>query len=98
MDNTLPSDSTPNTDQQVGPETEVKKRMKDLRQKIEACKQYRRKLVQGWQANVDYRRGKPFASQTDEDRVAVNLDWSLTKQKQAALFSQVPAIRVNHPP
>lgn len=74
------------------------KRAKEFRQRIEACKQYRRKLVANWVSNIDYRRGKPFASQSDEDRVSVNLDWSLTKAKQAALFSQVPQVHVNHPP
>jgi hypothetical protein len=66
--------------------------------RIDACKQYRRKLIQNWTINIDYRRGKPFQSQTDEDRVVVNLDWSLTKAKVAALFSQVPVVHVNHPP
>ena len=75
-----------------------KKRTREFRQRIESCKTYRRKLVKDWAINVDFRRGKPFASQTDNDRVAVNMDWSLTKQKQASLFSQVPAVRVNHPP
>lgn len=70
----------------------------DFRKRIDACKQYRRKLVQNWVSNIDYRRGKPFASQTDEDRVVVNLDWSLTKSKHAALFSQVPQVRINHHP
>jgi hypothetical protein len=96
---TLPSDSTPTTDQ---PEQTVdkaaKRRNKLFRHQIAACKNYRRKLVRDWSLSVDYRRGKPFASQADEDRVAVNLDWSFTKMKQAALFSQVPAVRVNHPP
>lgn len=71
---------------------------KQLFSKINACKQYRKRLVQNWQTNIDFRRGKPLASQSEEDRIVVNVDWALTKQKQAALFSQVPAVRVNHPP
>jgi hypothetical protein len=67
-----------------------------LRQAKEQCKAYRRRLINNWSTNIDYRRGKPFASQSDEDQVAVNLDWSLTKAKQASLFSQVPQIRLNH--
>lgn len=55
-------------------------------------------MVALWTVSIDYRRGKPFASQTDEDRIAVNLDWSLTKAKQASLFSQVPQIRIDHAP
>ena len=76
----------------------AKKRNKELRQKVEVCKSYRRKLAQAWTTNIDYRRGKPFSSQSDEDRIAVNLDWAMTQSKQAALFSQVPQARVNHPP
>lgn len=88
----------------------TKKRNEELRQAADICKQYRRKLVQNWTINVDYRRAKPFASQSDGDtgdryygsgyvgNVAVPIDWSLTKTKQASLFSQVPQVRVSHPP
>jgi hypothetical protein len=76
----------------------AKTRNKQFRAAIAANKTYKRKLIRDWSLSVDYRRGKPFASQSDEDRVAVNLDWSFTKMKQASLFSQVPAVRVNHPP
>lgn len=76
----------------------VKVRNEEFRARIDACKIYRRKLVPNWIINIDYRRGKPFASQTDEDRVVINMDWSLTKAKQAALFSQVPQVRLSHPP
>jgi len=71
---------------------------KVLRKAIDVCKTYRKKLIPNWTSNIDYRRGKPFASQTDEDRVVVNLDWSLTKAKQASLFSQIPQIRISHFP
>ena len=71
---------------------------KKLRREADACRSYRRKLAHEWRISVDYRRGKPYASQSDEDRIAVPLDWWLTKQKQAELFSQVPEVRVNHPP
>ena len=76
----------------------VVKRNKEFKQRIDTCKQYRRKLVANWTINIDYRRGKPFASQTDEDTIAVNLDWSMTKAKQAGLFSQVPEARLSHAP
>lgn len=68
----------------------------EFRQRITVSKQYRRKLIANWTVNVDYRRGKPFSSQIDEDQIAVNLDWALTKAKVATLFSQVPKARVNH--
>lgn len=98
---TLPSITTPKTDQ-LGPTADdaldLRKRNEGLLQQVTSCKQYRRKLVREWATSIDFRRGKPFASQADEDRISVNLDWSFTKQKQALLFSQVPAIRVDHPP
>lgn len=75
-----------------------KKRNQEFRSRIDACKIYRRKLVQIWTMSIDYRRGKPFASQTDEDRIVVPIDWSMTKAKQAALFSQTPQIHVDHAP
>lgn len=64
------------------------------RKRIEKAKRVRKDLVSDWSTNIDYRRGKPFASESDEHRVAVNPDWALTKAKQAALFSQVPAVTV----
>lgn len=70
----------------------------DFRQRVDLCKLYRRKLIANWTVNIDYRRGKPFSSQTDEDQIAVNLDWSMTKAKIAALFSQVPKVRIDHVP
>jgi len=94
---TLDSPDTPKTDK-VSPDKATTKRNKMLHSAISACRNYRRKLVMDWQTNVDYRRGKPFATQSDENRVVVNVDWSFTKEKQSSLFSQVPAVRVNHPP
>src|SRR5882724_4579555 len=76
----------------------IKKRNDEFRQRVDQCKQYRRKLIANWTVNIDYRRGKPFSSQTDQDQIAVNLDWSLTKSKQAALFSQIPQVRLEHAP
>jgi hypothetical protein len=77
---------------------ESRERNKKFKQSIEATKQYRAKLITNWIASIDYRRGKPFNSQTDEDRVVVNLDWPLTKAKHAALFSQIPQVHVDHAP
>ena len=96
----MPIPEIPTTGQPADaqPQVDNTKRNTRIRQQIDACKTYRRKLVQSWSINIDFRRGKPFASQRDEDRISVNLDWSLTKQKQALLFSQVPAVRINHPP
>lgn len=94
----VPEPLTPDATPSQAPTPAEGQGWKEFRKKIDACKQYRRKLIPLWVANIDYRRGKPFASQTDEDRVVVNLDWSLTKAKQAALFSQVPQVRIDHFP
>lgn len=89
------------SDQNAKPQAETqldaktRKLHEEFRQRIDSCKQYRKKLISNWMVSIDYRRGKPFASQTDEDQVAVNLDWSLTKSKQNALFSQVPQVRID---
>jgi hypothetical protein len=79
-------------------DAEQKKRWAEFRQRIETTKSYRKKLVRNWSTNIDFRRGKSFSSQGDDDSVAINLDWSYTKTKQAALFSQVPKVRVAHHP
>ncbi len=75
-----------------------KKRNAEFRQRIKACKTHRKKLITNWTSNIDYRRGKPASSQSDDDNISVNLDWSYTKTKQASLFSQVPKVRVSHSP
>lgn len=85
-------------EQATAADPKTKKRWAEFRQRAELCKSYKKKLIRNWSVNIDYRRGKPFASQSDEDQIAVNLDWSFTKTKQAALFSQVPQVRVNHSP
>lgn len=97
-------DTQPMPEESVGeeqkptPDAKTKKRWAEFRQRAEVCKSYRKKLIRNWSTNIDYRRGKPFASQSDDDQIAVNLDWSFTKTKQAALFSQVPQVRVTHAP
>lgn len=86
-----------NEEEKIDPQDEKRKKLnEEFRQRIAATKLYRRKLISNWAVNIDYRRGKPFASQLDEDQIAVNLDWALTKSKVASLFSQVPQARVNH--
>jgi hypothetical protein len=79
-------------------DAKTKKRHAEFRQRIEICKTYRKKLLRNWTTNIDYRRGKPFSSQSDDDRISVNLDWTFTKTKQATLFSQIPQVRVAHSP
>lgn len=63
-----------------------------FRKRIDLCKSAKREITPDWDTNVDYRRGKMFPTDSDQDRVAVNMDWPQTKAKHAALFSQVPPL------
>lgn len=67
--------------------------------RLDRCKKKRADLARDWSINIDYRRGKPFETASDEDRVAVSIDWSQTKAKQASLFSAVPTVMLTprHP-
>lgn len=77
----------------------LQKRHKKIYQQADACKQHKKtKLISIWDTSVSYRKGKPLATYTEQDRVTVNLDWVLTNQKQASLFSQVAPVRVSHAP
>jgi hypothetical protein len=97
IDPTQPAPTPEMSDEQIVPANNTA-RNKLIRQAATACKNYRKKLIKNWDTSVSYRKGLPYSTQSDEDRIAVNLDWSFTKMKQASLFSQVPAVRVNHPP
>jgi hypothetical protein len=95
---TVATQNAPVPPAEGGVSKEDKKRHQAFKGRIDACKSYKRKLIPNWTQSIDMRRGKPFASQPDEDTIAVNLDWSMTKSKVAALFSQIPKIRLSHPP
>lgn len=88
----------PTESQEPQADEKTKKRWAEFRQQIDKTKSYRKRLIRNWSTNIDFRRGKAFASQSDDDAVAVNLDWSYTKTKQASLFSQIPKVRVAHHP
>jgi hypothetical protein len=64
------------------------------RQKIDASRRIRKTLAETWKRNVDYRVGKPFKQEPEVDTVNVPIDWARTKNKQAQLFFQVPAIKM----
>jgi hypothetical protein len=94
---TVADQNTP--DEPVTPVDEkTKKRNELVRAEIQSCKNYRQRLVSNWSTSIDMRRGKPFTSQTDEETVNVPSDWILTKAKMAALFSQLPAVHLDHHP
>lgn len=69
-------------------------RLGQWRNRIERTKRERRDLIRTWTDNVWFRRGKPFPTDSDQDRIYVNIDWSHTKTKHAALFSDVPQMRL----
>lgn len=88
----------PQTPAVAAPDAKKKKLNDEFKSRITTCKNYRSKLIPSWVANIDVRRGKTFATQSDQDRISVPLDWSMTKTKQASLFSQVPKARIDHAP
>jgi hypothetical protein len=65
-----------------------------IRRKTQQCRRIRREFIPEWSTNIDYRRAKPFDTDSDQDRVAITADWANTKRKQAQLFSQVPKVRL----
>ena len=64
------------------------------RSRIARCRTHRDKLVPEWRTNVDYRRGKQFETDSDQDRIAITTDWGGTKTKQSQLYSQTPEVRL----
>ena len=63
--------------------------------RIHSSREARKKLVEGaWRDNVAYRKLKPFKDDVEQDRVAVPIDWSYTKAKIAALYSQTPTVNL----
>lgn len=64
-----------------------------LKEQAEKSRAERDKKVENeWKQNVQYRIGKPFKEESDEHRSSVPVDWSMTKSKEAGLFSQVPSV------
>lgn len=78
-----------------------------LKEQVEASRKVRDNLVKTvWQTNVAFRVQKPFAASdvNDDDdvgydQIAVPADWSRTRAKAAALFSQLPRVSLapSHP-
>jgi hypothetical protein len=56
-------------------------------------------MVRNWSDNILFRTGKPFTEDSNETRIAVNLDWPMVKAKAAQLYSQTPEVRLSpkHP-
>lgn len=67
---------------------------KILRGAVEKCKHELDELVPDWTTSVDYRRGHPFETDSDQDRVYVNVDAPMTRRKTTQLASQAPEVRL----
>jgi hypothetical protein len=78
--------------QQSSPQKPKSKR--DWKGPIAACRQQRKELLDTWQDNVAYRRGKPFKTTPPQDTVNVPQDWSRTKNKISQVFYQVPEVKL----
>lgn len=70
-----------------------------LRNDVTASRKKRQEYLDGWQRNVNERRGKDADTASDEGRSMVPVDWTVTKTKAAQLFSQMPQVRLaaKHP-
>jgi hypothetical protein len=67
---------------------------KAFKRRIDRSKRERKDYIYDWQTSVDRRRAKPTTTDSDDNRQRVPIDWSHTKTKVAALFSQVPRVIV----
>lgn len=87
---------SPNPKQTNAQDTPINKQIKT---KVSQWRRFVREMIPEWTISISYRRGKPFPTDTDEDRVIVNTDWPNTKRKQASLYSQTPKVRLTakHP-
>lgn len=65
-----------------------------LKRKISQWRRFIRECIPDWTTSIDYRRGKPFPTDSDTDRVAVNIDFPNVKRKHAGLYSQTPQVRL----
>jgi hypothetical protein len=72
--------------------TTVEQHFKD---EISRSKKKRTEHVNNWRKLIDKRRGKDYATATDEGRSRVPIDWSMTNAKAAQLYSQMPQIRLS---
>lgn len=77
------------------PQPQVPEPPRPIKNGVARCKRKRRDLVDNaWATSVDYARGKPFDVESDEDRVYVNVDNTMSKRKAAQIASQLPEARL----
>ncbi len=81
------------TDQATGPGFDPTT-AKILKNALDKSKQEVDQRLAGWQTSVDYRRGQPFDTDSDQDRVYVNEDAKMTRRKSTQLASQLPGARL----
>ncbi len=66
-----------------------------FKDEISRSKKKRGEHINNWRQLVDKRRGKDYATATDQGRSRIPVDWSMTNAKAAQLFSQMPQIRLS---
>jgi hypothetical protein len=73
--------------------------IEQLRDELTQSKKTRDDYTGAWQENVVSRRGKATATEGDDTRSMVPVDWTITKTKAAQLYSQTPLVRLTarHP-
>lgn len=67
---------------------------KELQRQVALCRRERQDLINDWTDSVEFHRGKPFAEDSDETRIAVNKDWPRVKARVSSLFGQMPEVRL----
>lgn len=67
---------------------------KELKRQIELCRVERAQIIVDWTDSVEFHRGKPFAEESDEARIAINKDWPRVKARVSSLFGQMPEVRL----
>lgn len=90
------TEPTPSASPKSGEKTESKSTptTKELFRQKELCRVERAILITDWTDSVEFHRGKPFAEESDNARIAINKDWPRVKGRVSSLFGQMPEVRL----
>ncbi len=67
---------------------------KEIHRQALLCRDERKDIIEDWIDSIEYHRGKPFADDSDDDRIAINKDWPRVKARVSSLFGQMPEVRL----
>lgn len=95
MAETIPEATTPKASKNA-PAQKLKSTpiTKELKRQADECREERAELILEWSESVDMHRGKPFAEDSDSDRIPINKDWPRVKARVSSLFGQMPEVRL----